>query len=301
MGRTKGITQQSQQHLGRGSATTLRRPIATNTPSTAAMPPGLGVTSKRLGKELKEVATESAEGLRIGLKKSDNMYEWYAQVEGPEDSVYEGGIFDIDISIPSDYPFKPPRVAFRTKIYHMNINSQGGICLDILKNTWSPALSIHKVVLSILSLLTDPNPSDPLVPDIAQTFRLNKPQHDRTARSWTKDFAKPSLASPPVPAEGLSTKSKPKATSTSASTSSKATGTADSKAPAATNKDDKDKSKEKGKGKGTTIVIDDDDDDDEASTTAQPGSKRSRNNSATPANPRPAQKPKTANTVIELD
>jgi ubiquitin-conjugating enzyme E2 E len=74
------------------------------------------------------------------------------------DSPYKDGVFFLDIQFPTDYPFKPPKVTFRTRIYHCNVNSSGQICLDILKEQWSPALTISKVLLSICSLLTDANP-----------------------------------------------------------------------------------------------------------------------------------------------
>lgn len=113
--------------------------------------------------------------LHLADPSSDSsLYEWTAQIEGPADSVYEGGVFDLAITLPQDYPFRPPKVTFITKIYHANINPQGGLCLDILKSQWSPALSIVKVLLSISSLLADPNPHDPLMPDIAQKVSLAK-------------------------------------------------------------------------------------------------------------------------------
>ena len=121
--------------------------------------------------------------------EGDDLYHWTATLMGPAGSPYYCGVFYLNITFPSNYPFKPPKIAFITKIYHPNINSSGGICLDILKDNWSPALTISKVLLSICSLLTDPNPDDPLVPEIARKFKDNRVQYEITAREWTQCYA----------------------------------------------------------------------------------------------------------------
>jgi len=108
---------------------------------------------------------------------------------GPDESPYQGGVFFLNIHFPSDYPFKPPKIQFITRIYHCNINSNGSICLDILKDQWSPALTISKVLLSISSLLCDANPKDPLVPEIAEKFLKDRSGHDSIAREWTRKYA----------------------------------------------------------------------------------------------------------------
>ncbi|KAL5362216.1 putative glutaryl-CoA dehydrogenase [Aspergillus floccosus] len=105
------------------------------------------------------------------------------------DSPYSGGVFFLSIHFPTDYPFKPPKVNFTTRIYHPNINSNGSICLDILRDQWSPALTISKVLLSICSMLTDPNPDDPLVPEIAHVYKTDRPRYEATAREWTRKYA----------------------------------------------------------------------------------------------------------------
>ena len=118
--------------------------------------------AKRIQKELAEISLEPPTNCSAG-PKGDNLYEWVSSIMGPAGSPYAGGVFFLDIHFPSDYPFKPPKVTFRTRIYHCNVNSSGQICLDILKEQWSPALTISKVLLSFCSLLTDANPHDPLV------------------------------------------------------------------------------------------------------------------------------------------
>ena len=144
--------------------------------------------AQRINKELQNFHKDPPANCSAG-PASDDVFYWHATLMGPIDSAYEGGIFNMNIRFPADYPYKPPKIVFETKIYHPNINSSGGICLDILKTEWSPALTISKVLLSICSLLCDPNPDDPLVPDIARLFKTNNAKYQRTARLWTLRYA----------------------------------------------------------------------------------------------------------------
>ncbi|XP_060109654.1 ubiquitin-conjugating enzyme E2 D2-like [Heteronotia binoei] len=105
---------------------------------------------KRIHKELNDLARDPPAQCSAG-PVGDDMFHWQATIMGPNDSPYQGGVFFLTIHFPTDYPFKPPKVAFTTRIYHPNINSNGSICLDILRSQWSPALTISKGKLALLS------------------------------------------------------------------------------------------------------------------------------------------------------
>ena len=143
---------------------------------------------RRIQKELKDLQVEPPENCSAG-PRGDNLFVWDAVILGPTGTPYAGGVFKLEIHFPVDYPFKPPKPVFLTKVFHPNISASGSICLDILKNQWSPALTINKVLLSICSLLSDANPSDPLVPEVADMYVRDRARYDATARLWTEKYA----------------------------------------------------------------------------------------------------------------
>lgn len=119
----------------------------------------------------------------------DNLRYFKVSIFGPAQSPYEGGVFKLELFLPEDYPMAPPKVRFLTKIYHPNIDRLGRICLDILKDKWSPALQIRTVLLSIQALLSAPNPDDPLIEEIAKHWKVNEAEAMATARDWTRRYA----------------------------------------------------------------------------------------------------------------
>ena len=147
------------------------------------------MATKRLSKELKNFKKDPPLNCSAGPVDKD-LKHWSATIMGPDNSPYEGGIFNLDISFGSNYPFNPPKIFFKTPVYHPNISKNGSICLDILKTNWSPALTISKVLLSICSLLTDPNPDDPLEPEIARIYKQNREIYNANAREHTIHHAK---------------------------------------------------------------------------------------------------------------
>ncbi|ORX55472.1 ubiquitin-conjugating enzyme [Piromyces finnis] len=144
---------------------------------------------KRIIKETERLMAEPTPGISA-VPHEDNLRYFDVEISGPDSSPYEGGKFKLELFLPEEYPMSPPKVRFLTKIYHPNIDKLGRICLDILKDKWSPAHQIRTVLLSIQVLLSDPNPDDPLANDVAQEWKTNKEQAIATAKEWTQKYAK---------------------------------------------------------------------------------------------------------------
>ena len=144
---------------------------------------------RRIQKELKDLEKDPPANTSGGPISENDLFNWKATIIGPEDSPYAGGLFFLNIHFPSDYPFKPPKLQFTTKVYHPNINSNGGICIEILQDQWGPAITISKVLLCVRSLLTDPNPDTALVPEIGTQYIKDREKFNETAIEWTRQYA----------------------------------------------------------------------------------------------------------------
>ncbi|EDO07423.1 Ubiquitin-conjugating enzyme family protein [Babesia bovis T2Bo] len=143
----------------------------------------------RLERELNDIQKE-LDGPVDAHTVENNIFKWKGYIKGPIQTPYEGGLFILNIDIPDDYPYNPPKIRFETKIWHPNISSEtGAICLDILKNEWSPALTLRTALLSIQALMSTPEPDDPQDAEVATMYQRNYDEFERTAKLWTATFA----------------------------------------------------------------------------------------------------------------
>lgn len=152
---------------------------------------------KRLEKELLDIRALAASDESVTAESvGSDLTQWRGVMKGPDATPYQGGTFVIDIEIPSDYPYNPPKMKFNTKIWHPNISSQtGAICLDVLGKEWSPALTIRTALLSIQALLSAPEPDDPQDAEVAEMYKHNRELFSQTAKYWTETFAQENKSS----------------------------------------------------------------------------------------------------------
>ncbi|KAL6779756.1 UBC11 [Auxenochlorella protothecoides x Auxenochlorella symbiontica] len=144
---------------------------------------------RRIIKESQRLLTEPVPGISAAPSE-ENLRYFNVVIFGPDSSPYQGGVFKLELFLPEDYPMAAPKVRFLTKIYHPNVDKLGRICLDILKDKWSPALQIRTVLLSIQALMSAPNPDDPLDEAVARHWKGNEVEAMDTARAWTAQYAR---------------------------------------------------------------------------------------------------------------
>ncbi|KAL7612577.1 ubiquitin-conjugating enzyme E2 20 [Lactuca sativa] len=116
---------------------------------------------KRLQSELMALMMSGDSGISA-FPEEDNIFCWKGTISGSKDTVFEGTEYKLSLSFPNDYPFKPPKVKFETGCFHPNVDLVGNICLDILQDKWSSAYDVRTILISIQSLLGEPNTSSPL-------------------------------------------------------------------------------------------------------------------------------------------
>lgn len=154
-----------------------------------------GLNTKRIRKELIECGKEQETSGITAEPVGGSLSHLTGTLKGPEGTPYEGGVFVVDIHVPDTYPFEPLKMKFTTRIWHPNVSSvTGAICLDILKDQWSPALTIKTALVSLQALLSTPEPSDPQDAEVAKQYLKDYDTWCKTARFWTESYAVPKKA-----------------------------------------------------------------------------------------------------------
>ncbi|MCJ1235823.1 hypothetical protein MMC14_003796 [Varicellaria rhodocarpa] len=147
-------------------------------------------TFRRILKELKHIQKYDRSVDKISAVPIDgNPFRLLCTICGPSDSPNEGGIFNLKLEFPPDYPFKPPKATFLTIVYHPNINAHGMICADLFTTAWSPSWTIAPILIAMISFLDDPNADEALDWAIANQYKNMRALFDETARLYTQKYA----------------------------------------------------------------------------------------------------------------
>jgi len=142
--------------------------------------------TRRLQKELQDIRKAGLKYFRDIHVDEQNILTWQGLIV-PENAPFNKGAFRIEINFPAEYPFKPPKITFRTKIYHPNIDEKGQVCLPIIQaENWKPATKTDQVIQALVALVNDPEPEHPLRGDLAEEFSKDKKKFFKNAEDFTR-------------------------------------------------------------------------------------------------------------------
>ncbi|CAD7962268.1 unnamed protein product [Amoebophrya sp. A25] len=160
---------------------------------------GSSIAKQLLSKQLVELTKDEQNGFSVGLE-DDNLFKWRVCFEGPQDSLYEGGLFTALLTFPPDFPNSPPEMVFETELFHPNVYPDGKVCISILHppgtdafneqetadERWRPILGVESILISVLSMLLDPNPNSPANMDAAVMYRDKTAEWKKKVRALTR-------------------------------------------------------------------------------------------------------------------
>mmetsp|Transcript_3077 Transcript_3077/g.4806 ORF Transcript_3077/g.4806 Transcript_3077/m.4806 type:complete len:167 (-) Transcript_3077:261-761(-) len=158
------------------------------------------VARELLKRELVQLTKDESSGFSVGLEDDSDFFKWRVVFEGPPDSLYEGGIFSTILTFPQDFPNNPPEMKFETEMFHPNIYSDGRVCISILHppgtdrfneqesadERWRPILGVHSILVSVISMLVDPNLESPANIDAAVQMKNDLDGWKKKVRKLTR-------------------------------------------------------------------------------------------------------------------
>ncbi|RFU81237.1 ubiquitin-conjugating enzyme [Trichoderma arundinaceum] len=154
---------------------------------------------RRLLQEYRALTNNPPEGITAGPVSEDDLLHWECLIQGPEGTPFEGGVFPAELKFPKDYPLAPPTMKFLADMWHPNVYPSGLVCISILhppgddpnhyehaSERWSPIQSVEKILISVMSMLAEPNDESPANVEAAKMWRERRDDYEKTVRDGVR-------------------------------------------------------------------------------------------------------------------